>query len=70
MTKKTLNQNAKYVHDLINSVESDYIFSNKPINRFKVVDVDKNNDKRERLSNLKKKINYNFQLNLFSFLDY
>ena len=57
MTKKTLNQNAKYVQDLINSVESDYIFSNKPINRFKVVDVDKNNDKRERLSNLKKKIN-------------
>ena len=46
MTKKTLNQNAKYVQDLINSVESDYIFSNKPINRFKVVDVDKNNNKR------------------------
>ena len=57
MTKKTLNQNAKYVQDLINSVESDYIFSDKPINRFKVVDVDENNNKRERLSNLKKKIN-------------
>ena len=57
MTKKTLNQNAKYVQDLINSVESDYIFSNKPINRFKVVDVDENNNKKERLSNLKKKIN-------------
>ena len=37
MTKKTLNQNAKYVQELINTIEPDFIFSNKPINRFKIV---------------------------------
>ena len=35
MAKKTLNQNAKYVQDLIDSVEPDYIFSSKPLNRLK-----------------------------------
>ena len=57
MTKKTLNQNAKYVQDLIDSVEPDYIFSNKPLNRFKVVDGDDKDNKREKLSNLRVKIN-------------
>ena len=59
MAKKTLNQNAKYVQDLIDSVEPDYIFSSKPINRFKVFDGNDNdkNNKREKLSNLKEKIN-------------
>jgi DNA polymerase len=37
MTKKTLNQNAKYVQELIDTIEPDFIFSNKPINRFKVI---------------------------------
>ena len=59
MAKKTLNQNAKYVQDLIDSVEPDYIFSSKPLNRFKVFDENDNdkNNKREKLSNLKEKIN-------------
>ena len=57
MAKKTLNQNAKYVQDLIDSVEPDYIFSNKPLNRFKVVDGDDKDNKREKLSNLRVKIN-------------
>ena len=59
MAKKTLNQNAKYVQDLIDSVEPDYIFSSKPLNRFKVFDRNDNdkNNKREKLSNLKEKIN-------------
>ena len=35
MTKRYLNQNDKYVNDLINSIEPDFIFSCKPINRFK-----------------------------------
>ena len=42
MTKKTLNQNAKYVDELIDTIEPDFNFSNKPINRFKV--SDKNNE--------------------------
>ena len=59
MAKKTLNQNAKYVQDIIDSVEPDYIFSSKPLNRFKVFDGNDNdkNNKREKLSNLKEKIN-------------
>ncbi len=57
MAKKTLNQNAKYVQDLIDSVEPDYIFSNKPLNRFKVFDGNDKDNKREKLSNLKEKIN-------------
>jgi len=57
MAKKTLNQNAKYVQDLIDSVEPDYIFSSKPLNRFKVFDEHDKDNKREKLSNLKEKIN-------------
>ena len=57
MAKKTLNQNAKYVQDLIDSVEPDYIFSSKPLNRFKVFNGNGKDNKREKLSNLKEKIN-------------
>ena len=57
MAKKTLNQNAKYVQDLIDSVEPDYIFSSKTLNRFKVFDGNDIDNKREKLSNLKEKIN-------------
>ena len=57
MAKKTLNQNAKYVQDIIDSVEPDYIFSSKPLNRFKVFNGNGKDNKREKLSNLKEKIN-------------
>ena len=61
MAKKTLNQNAKYVQELINSIEPDFVFSNKPINRFKiikkVVNDQTNKDKTQQLSELKEKIN-------------
>ena len=40
MTKKGLNQNAKYVQELIDIIEPNFIFENKPINRF---EIDKNN---------------------------
>ena len=46
MTKKTLNQNAKYVQELINTIEPDFVFSTKPINRFKV--IENNDDKTWR----------------------
>ena len=35
MTKKDLNQNAKYDQELINIFDEQFIFGNKPINRFK-----------------------------------
>ena len=36
MTKKVLNQNGKYAQKLIETIEPDFSFSNKPINRFKI----------------------------------
>ena len=60
MTKKALNQNAKYAQEFINSVEPDFVFNNKPINRFKIVESNKDNlnrDKIEKLSILRSKIN-------------
>ena len=60
MTKNDLNQNAKYDEELIDTVETDFIFNNMPINRFKVVQNDNeinNTNKTEQLVQLKKKIN-------------
>jgi len=59
MTKKTLNQNAKYVHELINTIEPDFNFSNKPINRLKIIETynDNNSDKSKLLKDLEYQIN-------------
>ncbi len=60
MTKRALNQNGKYVQDLINTIEPDFIFNDKPINRFQLIKNNENNakkDKRELLLRLKDKIN-------------
>ena len=60
MTKKTLNQNTKYTEQLIDIIEPDFNFSNKPLNRFKIEEIDNENNyqnKIEKLSKLKKKIN-------------
>ncbi len=59
MTKKTLNQNGKYVQELIDIIEPNFVFSNKPIERFKIVQTNSNNnkDKTEQLLKLKEQIN-------------
>ena len=59
MTKKTLNQNAKYVHELTTTIESDFNFSNKPINRLKIIETynDNNSDKFKLLKDLEYQIN-------------
>ena len=63
MTKKGLNQNAKYVQEFIEIIEPNFIFENKPINRFKIVNhsekkvVQNNLDKKTKLQELKRKIN-------------
>ena len=60
MTKSGLNQNAKYVKELIDTIESGFVFSNKPINRFKIVKKNEktyNQNKNKRLLDLKEKIN-------------
>tara|TARA_B100001093_G_scaffold4781_1_gene4915 strand:- start:890 stop:1612 length:723 start_codon:yes stop_codon:yes gene_type:complete len=59
MTKRALNQNGKYVQDLIDTVEPDFIFNNKPINRFQLISNNENSikqDKQKHLSWLKDKI--------------
>ena len=60
MTKKMLNQNAKYDQWFLDIVEPKFEFSNKPINRLKVVrenTVQNKSAKEEKILNLKKKIN-------------
>ena len=60
MTKKTLNQNAKYVQELVDTIEPDFIFSDKPINRFKIIENNDENtseNKTELLLGLREKIN-------------
>ena len=60
MTKKTLNQNAKYVQELVDTIEPDFIFSDKPINRFKIIENNDENtseNKTELLFELREKIN-------------
>ena len=60
MTKKTLNQNAKNIQELIDTIESNFVFNNKPINRLSVIinnDSDTSQNKNKQLLELKKKIN-------------
>ena len=60
MTKKTLNQNGKYVQELIDIIEPNFIFSNDVINRFQSTkdNIDKTNvDKSDQLDKLRERIN-------------
>ena len=60
MTKKMLNQNSKYDQSFLNKVEPKFEFSNKPINRLKIVkenSIQNKTSKEERILSLKKKIN-------------
>ena len=60
MTKRDLNQNTKYNENFIDTFESDFSFSNKPINRYKIFNNNIAQDtlnKASRLSELKKQIN-------------
>ena len=60
MTKKMLNQNAKYDQRFLDNVEPKFEFSDKPINRLKIVkenSVQNKTGKEERILRLKKKIN-------------
>ena len=60
MTKKVINQNSKLNKELINIIEPKFIFANKPINRFKVLETEDENsqsNKQELLQNLKNQIN-------------
>ncbi len=56
MNKKFLNQSMSYREELINSIEPNFIFSKKPLNRFKFNEIKKGN-KIEQINELKKLIN-------------
>jgi len=58
MIKRALNQNAKYSQKLLDTVEPDFIFNDKPINRLKNNQINNNSEnKNELLLTLKKHIN-------------
>ena len=60
MTKKVINQKSKFDDELINTIEPNFVFNNKPINRFNIIDEDNSHqqiDKFQSIEELKKKIN-------------
>ena len=60
MTKKMINQKGKFDEQLIDTIEPNFVFKNKPINRFNIIENDNDNDqtnKAELLEKLKKQIN-------------
>ena len=60
MTKRNLNQNSKSIQKLIDIIEPDFIFSEKPLNRMKTINISENVDysqKLEKLEELKKQLN-------------
>ncbi len=59
MTKKSLDQNMSYKEELLNSIEPNFIFSKKPLNRFKTKKNNNDNDnlnKKDQINQLKKLI--------------
>ena len=60
MTKKVINQKGKFDDELINTIEPNFVFKDKPINRFNIVENSDDNDqanKAQLLQELKKQIN-------------
>jgi len=68
MSKKVINQNTNYDSELLNSIESNFIFNENPINRLKntAINLKKGNDtdKERELSELKLQINSIIDCNL------
>ena len=60
MTKKMINQNSKFQKQFIDTVDSEFIFSNRPINRFKSTEnqkISQTLSKKDQIDNLKNKLN-------------
>jgi uracil-DNA glycosylase len=64
MSKKVINQNTNYNFELLNSIGSNYIFSEKPINRFENTSDNSSSEnkiikinKEERLLELREQVN-------------
>ena len=60
MTKNALNQNTKFVQELLNTIENNFVFATSPINRFeqnKSFELNNSQNKTRKLLDLKNKIN-------------
>ncbi len=60
MTKKVINQKGKFDEELINTIKLNFVFKDKPLNRFSIIENrDENNlaNKAKLLEELKKQIN-------------
>ena len=60
MIKKVINQKGKLDDQLIDTIEPNFVFKNKPINRFSIIENSNDSDqtnKTELLEKLKKQIN-------------
>ena len=60
MTKKVINQKGKFDEELINTIEPNFVFKDKPINRFNIIENSNDSNqtnKAELLEELKKQIN-------------
>jgi len=60
MTKKVINQKGKFDEELINTIKLNFVFKDKPLNRFSIIkNRDENNlaNKAKLLEELKKQIN-------------
>ena len=60
MTKKVINQKGIFDDELINTIEPNFVFNNRPINRFNFIKNKSDNnqaDKNKMLQELKKQIN-------------
>jgi len=60
MTKKVINQKGKFDEELINTIEPNFIFKDKPINRFNIVENSHDNNQTNKsglLEKLKQQIN-------------
>jgi|TARA_B110000261_G_scaffold157256_1_gene192087 uracil-DNA glycosylase family 4 len=64
MSKKAINQNTNYNSELLDSIESNFIFNESPINRLnniihdlKTENINSNIDKKKKLAELREQIN-------------
>ena len=53
MTKKVINQKGKFNEELLNTIEPNFVFQDKPINRFNIIkNSDNFNQANKNISNL------------------
>ena len=57
MTKKAINQNSKLNDKIINTIESKFVFTDKPINRFNFIARKDEGNKKDLIDKLKSQLN-------------